>query len=579
MAHLAQRSARAVHAKAAAALTVALVVACGTSKSAGDGEPPLPPDECDRRFDAIDDSCAIDDDCAVAVRRQCSHSGGGPFSSPALGIRTDELDAFGTLAKACGMPTESSDCPVGEGELGLARIAADEEPTFGVPVSAVTVGCRTGHCTTFWTLCGGDTCGDGARDSCRIEETERGPRFVPAPEDSSDPETITELCDGDDFGAQSCASRGYGSGALACRDQCTIDESGCLPCAEPDETLLACEVDSSDSQPRELVLAASDNQLAALWVGELEEPFTNRKTLTFALYEDALDAPAAERLVPHDHPLGLNDTLSVAPVPDGWLLAIGERAAKRVHLYHSDTSGAFVGEPAVLEGVGESALLVPRASGAPLVLTHESVDWTSPWRLISLRSDFTGAAGSVELGSFDPPMPGLPPNAVFTSSNVLVVATAEGEVRVLSVDPDGLELLGDSVLPHAESPYGHHYLAPSGDGAVLFSDLLAADESVSWVRLDASGAPRAAAVILSPSPALYFIGPVASLGEHSFIPARGDTGLELFRLEATGDPLEPVLVAAGPSALVGGVAIAVQGGDVVVGSASQGGLLLARVAP
>jgi hypothetical protein len=572
---MAQRSGRRVHAATAAVLAVAVVAACGNSErttSTGEPRPPLSRDECDRRFDALDDSCAIDEDCAVAVRWQCGDANGGPFSSPALGIHADELEAFDELAKACGMPSESSDCPSGEGHQGIAPVAVDVDPTLGVPVSAITAGCRSGRCTTFWTLCG-NTCGDGARDSCRIEVTERGPRFVPAPENSNDPETYTEHCDGDDFGAQSCASRGHGSGALACTEQCTIDEGACRVCAEPDDTLLACEVDPSDTQPQELLLAASDNQLAALWVGE------TRETLTFALYENELGAPTAERLVPLEHPLDEYDTISVAPVPDGWLVAVGERTAQRVRLYHADASGTFAGEPTVLEGVGESALLVPRASGVPLLLAQALTDSTSPWSLLSLRADFSGSDGSVELGSFDPAMRRSTPNAVFAGSNVLVAATAENEVHVLRVDPDDLALLGDIVLPGTDSAYGHHYLAPSGDGAVLFSDLLAADESVAWVHLDAAGAPRASAVVLSPTPALAFLGPVASVGDHSFIPARGETGLELVRLEATGNPLEPVLVAAGPGAIAGTVGITVQGGDVVVGAPSQGGLLLARIAP
>lgn len=38
-----------------------------------------------------------------------------------------------------------------------------------------------------------------------------------------------ESCDGTDFGDQTCESRGYASGTLSCRDDCTVNESACIP--------------------------------------------------------------------------------------------------------------------------------------------------------------------------------------------------------------------------------------------------------------------------------------------------------------------------------------------------------------
>ena len=39
-----------------------------------------------------------------------------------------------------------------------------------------------------------------------------------------------EECDGDQFGGDSCARRGYGSGKLTCSGACTIDDTTCGEC-------------------------------------------------------------------------------------------------------------------------------------------------------------------------------------------------------------------------------------------------------------------------------------------------------------------------------------------------------------
>ncbi|MBI5507783.1 MAG: CotH kinase family protein [Deltaproteobacteria bacterium] len=58
-------------------------------------------------------------------------------------------------------------------------------------------------CQPATTIGGDTTCGDGVRDP-------------------------TEMCDGNDLGAATCASIGNGGGALACRRDCTLDVTGCV---------------------------------------------------------------------------------------------------------------------------------------------------------------------------------------------------------------------------------------------------------------------------------------------------------------------------------------------------------------
>jgi hypothetical protein len=60
--------------------------------------------------------------------------------------------------------------------------------------------------------------------------------------------TGTEQCDGSALGSQSCASRGFGGGSLACRSSCTFDFSGCtVRCVAPDQTAGDCRTQTCDA--------------------------------------------------------------------------------------------------------------------------------------------------------------------------------------------------------------------------------------------------------------------------------------------------------------------------------------------
>lgn len=77
-----------------------------------------------------------------------------------------------------------------------------------------------------------------------------------------DARTGTEVCDGDDFGDVTCATRGFVQGQLACVNNCTtIDDSGCFDCPLLEETgtvALWCFEEGSGTSSASLVAGAND---------------------------------------------------------------------------------------------------------------------------------------------------------------------------------------------------------------------------------------------------------------------------------------------------------------------------------
>lgn len=138
---------------------------------------------------------------------------------------------FGAASCAADCTLDASGCSVahgcGDGELGPAEQCDPAMADGGVPAGITceaagllpgTVACDR-NCRLDYAGCGRpDHCGNGVVDA-------------------------GELCDGDDLDGRTCADRFYfGGGTLACQEDCTFDEAGCVeseegttrgwPCAE-----------------------------------------------------------------------------------------------------------------------------------------------------------------------------------------------------------------------------------------------------------------------------------------------------------------------------------------------------------
>jgi len=119
------------------------------------------------------------------------------------GLSAAECDRFHSPMSGAGMtPRDTQACT--DGDADLVQDAVDNCPAVANADQA-------------------DADGNGVGDSC---EGGSDPRCGNGRRDSG------EACDGADLGGTSCLDLGYDDGTLACRSDCTYDESGCTLCGD-----------------------------------------------------------------------------------------------------------------------------------------------------------------------------------------------------------------------------------------------------------------------------------------------------------------------------------------------------------
>jgi hypothetical protein len=106
-------------------------------------------------------------------------------------------------------------------------------------------------CQPFDTGCGADLCGNGNRDTCDAA-------FAGCPG-----VTNTERCDGDDLGAETCASLGYGSGQPTCTSSCQISTAGCDLCATASDILGCGKLPLDTAKAGQIGLAVGTSELGS----------------------------------------------------------------------------------------------------------------------------------------------------------------------------------------------------------------------------------------------------------------------------------------------------------------------------
>ena len=161
--------------------------------------------------------------------------------------------------------------------------------------------------------CGPTTCGNGSIDMCQVVS---GPGCIVT--------NNLEECDGDQFGGDTCARRGYGSGKLTCSSACTIDDTTCGECLPIGSPLVSCG--PAPIAFPDLVtfgIAATDTEIGVAQVDTNVNTGSTR--LTFARLDRTFGVISGS---------GLEDTgqagplqyafigsVAVAPQPSGWLVA------------------------------------------------------------------------------------------------------------------------------------------------------------------------------------------------------------------------------------------------------------------
>jgi hypothetical protein len=213
-------------------------------------------------------------------------------------------------------------------------------------------------------VCSPVLCGNDERDLC-------GP--TPPTFGCSDP-TIFEPCDRLDLGGLTCASVGFGSGALACLSDCHgFDTSRCTSCV-PGGSVEGCGqvVPSTTNVPFAADIAATDADVAMAWIEEAN----GQVTLRFARLDSNLDVVLEESLA--EPALGASvygqrglAPVAIATLPSGWAIAGWTEVG--LYLHGLDTAGHEIARNTVAAPVFEAGdvsntfvRLASRPSGGPL---------------------------------------------------------------------------------------------------------------------------------------------------------------------------------------------------------------------
>ena len=161
--------------------------------------------------------------------------------------------------------------------------------------------------------CGVALCGNGSIDMCQVAS---GPG---CPTSSQ-----SEECDGDQFGGDTCARRGYGSGNLSCTSVCTIDDTTCAECLSIGNPLVACgPAPIAFPSLATFALAATDTEVG---LAQVDSNLNNGTTrLTFSRLDRTLGVITGTGLEDTGQPGPLQnasiDSVAVAPMTSGWLVA------------------------------------------------------------------------------------------------------------------------------------------------------------------------------------------------------------------------------------------------------------------
>ena len=289
----------------------------------------------------------------------------------------------------------------------------------------------------------GVLCGDGFINTC---SSAIAPQRLPIVQ--------SEDCDGQQFGLNSCASRGYGSGSLTCTSTCTIDDSSCSYCAPVGGPMISCgPAPIAFPSVGSFSLAATDREVGLAQIDYSLNADSAR--LTFA----RLDANLAVI-----NAVGLEDTLSpgplqglsidsavAAPIGSGWLVA--GCATGRLFLHALDTNGKKVTRTMLSDGTdykeqcsADTLSLAPAPNGMALLLYQT---WYGNYQYLLIGSDGSPKGTSAQLTDPSTLLLGFP-TAAWTGDAFTVAMPIEipgdyvGVVHLVRLTSDGaLSTIGD----------------------------------------------------------------------------------------------------------------------------------------
>jgi hypothetical protein len=387
------------------------------------------------------------------------------------------------------------------------------------------------------------TCGNGRRDTCQPWQ---------------------EPCDGADLGVATCASLGYAGGTLRCLPACGFDVSGCQAC-EPGPAVAACT--SHATAPPDtiagLTLAANEGQLALAFISRGSGVHFLRLRADLSLDSETTCLGPARP-----------ESVSLAPTPGGWLLAVGTTSPPAVHLISLGQDGRLRAPMRTMSLTVGGRLLAARPDGGPLLALGRVVDAAVPVSE-SVMLDPLG-------NEVTPRLPLEPRLAVSTGDGILVAVNGNGAV-LTKLGLDGTEGARRNLGPTASITA----LTWTGSEArATFITQGLPEAGGYWIRLRGDGAPLGTPVALRLTrDQLNTPLSLVARGDDSFLLTTqygtGGPWLELRRLDLDGVSGPAVRLSHLPSMYSRGQLVR-RGDDLLAAWDEQNGLsryVIARVTP
>ena len=423
--------------------------------------------------------------------------------------------------------------------------------------------------------CGAALCGNGTRDTCQYPT---GPGTCPMA-------SVTEWCDGTDFGGVSCAAWGFGAGTLTCRSNCQVDTSTCRICGEG-PGIASCGMAPFTADPSRMGIAATDTEVAVAWI---QQPFGTTPALYFSRLSAALELIGTTHF--DDAKLGGSlENVVLAPLASGWVAA--GWANSEVFIRGIDASGRDLGRLTV-DTIGVDDLvalptLARRRDGGPLLVWQSK----TALRVAVISGDGRSVSAPRELpagGTLSGWMSAVYAGGAFYVS-VLVgqpFPTAAEPIRILRVEADGTPGAAVDALPGVKADSAS-LVEGADDLRIVYKGAIpgatsASDQGLQFQRVGAAGQPLLSAPVLIPEDGYVDWAIGTAFGGDTVVMASGgtDTRLSVTRVGSDGTIVTPTRTVAGtpPPSSFFSQGLARRGPDVVVAWAQIQKIMLARVTP